>query len=319
MEGENERFIDRRGWLIFFGIAEMALGAVFLVAAVALWAGGPPPGELADGFFPVAYFVVFYLLFAAFFIAMGVGSAAVRAWARSVMVAASWFWLISGTLAFFGTAVLLPRVLHEFFTPGGVEFGAALGTIVILALLLLVAAPLILVLFYAGKNVKATFRRRHPGGSWAERCSPPAFSLFLLMCFQGVVLLLYVLIPMPFLLFGALVPGALGTVLWIFFGLAMLYAGYRAYKMHGVGWLLSAGLIGAMFLSSLVTYLFGGVEAMYEAVGGDTGRSALLEPVFRDLYLWVMGSMLLFYSCYFAWLRKYFPRPLIKRADPGAS
>jgi hypothetical protein len=315
MDGENEQFTDRRGWLIFFGIAEMLLGAVFLGAAAAMGAGGYPPGELAEGSFPVAYFVAFYLLFAGFFIAMGVGSAAVRAWARSIMVAASWFWLISGTLAFFGAAVLLPRVLPKFFTPGSVEYGAVLGTIVVFSLLFLVAAPLILVLFYSGKNVKATFRQRHPGGSWAERCLPPAFSLFLLMCFQGVVTLLYILMPMPFLLFGALVPGAWGTVLWVVFGLAMLYAGYRAYRVNGVGWLLSAVLIGVVFLSSLLTYLFGGIEAVYEAVGGGAGRDTLFEPVFRDLYLWVMGSMLLFYSCYFAWLRKFFPKPLFKRAS----
>jgi hypothetical protein len=318
MDGENERYIDRRGWLIFFGIAEMLLGAVFLGAAVAMGAGGPPPGEFTEGSFPVAYFVVFYLLFAAFFISMGAGSAAVRAWARSVMVAASWFWLISGTLAFFGAAVLLPRVLPRFFTPGSAEYGAVFGTIVVFALLFLVAAPLILVLFYSGKNVKATFRVRHPGGSWAERCPLPALSLFLLMCFQGVVTLLYVLMPMPFLLFGAVVPGAWGTLLWAVFGLAMLYAGYRAYKVNGAGWLLSAGLIGVVFLSSLVTYMLGGIQAVFEAIGGGTGRDAVVEPVFRDLYLWVMGSMLLFYSCYFAWLRKYFPKPLIsaRRSAP---
>jgi hypothetical protein len=317
MDGENEQFIDRRGWLIFFGIAEMLLGAVFLVAAVTLGIGGPPSGELTDNSFPVGYFVVFYLLFAGFFFAMGIGSAAVRSWARSIMVTASWFWLMSGTLAFFGAAVLLPRALPEFFTVGSVEYGSVLGTIIVLALLFLVAAPLILVLFYSGKNVKATFRRKHPGGSWAERCPPPALSLFLLMCFQGVVVLLYVLIPMPFLLFGAAVPGAPGALLWVFFGLAMLYAGYRAYKVHGVGWLLGAGLVGVMFLSSLLTYLLGGAEAAFEAMGGDAGGDTLFEPVFRDLYLWIMGSMLLFYSCYFAWLRKYFPRPLLKGKPKG--
>jgi hypothetical protein len=310
MDGDNERYMDRRGWLIFFGIAEMLLGAVFLAAAAAFGFGGPPPGDTGGASFPVSYFVVFYLLFAGFFIAMGIGSAAVRSWARSIMVTASWFWLITGTLAFFGAAVLLPRVMPEFFTPGSVEYGSVLGTIIVFALLFLVVAPLILVLFYSGKNVKATFRQRHPGGSWTERCPLPALSLFLLMCFQGAVLPLYVLIPMPFLLFGATIPGAPGAALWVFFGLAMLYAGYRGYKAHGVGWLLSACLIGAVVVSSLVTFLLEGTEAVFEAMGGAAGGEKPIEPLFRDLYLWIMGSMLLFYSCYFAWLRKYFPKPL---------
>jgi hypothetical protein len=317
MDGGNERHLDRRGWLIFFGIAEMLLGAVFLVAAAALGFGGPLQADLGGASFPIAYFVVFYLLFAGFFIAMGIGSAAVRSWARSIMVTASWFWLITGTLAFFGSVVLLPRVLPEFFTPGSVEYGSVLGTIVVFALLFLVVAPLILVLFYSGKNVKATFSRRHPGGSWAERCPLPALSLFILMCFQGAVLLLYVLIPMPFLLFGATIPGAPGAALWVFFGIAMLYAGYKAYKAHGVGWLLSAGLIGVVVVSSLVTFLFGGTEAVFVAMGSGAAGNAPVESLFRDLYLWIMGSMLLFYLCYFAWLRKYFPKILFGRKQEG--
>jgi hypothetical protein len=233
------------------------------------------------------------------------------------MVTASWFWLISGTLAFFGAAVLLPRMLPRFLAPGSVEYGSALGSIIFFALLFLVVAPLVLVLFYSGRNVKATFRLRHPGGSWAEKCPPPALSLFLLMCFQGVVLLLYVLIPMPFLLFGAAIDGAPGTALWVFFGLAMLYAGSLAYRVRGIGWLLSAGLIGVVFLSSIITFVAGGPEAVFGAIGGGAGEGALFEQVFRDLYLWVMGSMLLFYSCYFAWLRRYFPKPLLQRKDAG--
>jgi hypothetical protein len=315
MNGGNEQHIDRRGWLVFFGVAEMLLGALFLAAAAVLLAGGPPPGEFAEGSFPTAYFSAFYLILAGFFIAMGIGSAAVRQWARTVMTAASWFWLITGTLAFFGAAVLLPRALPEFFPPGGVEYQAVMGTVVVFAFLFLVAAPLALVLFYSGKHVKATFTRRHPGGGWTERCPMPPFSLFLFMCFQGVVVLLYMLMPMPFPLFGGSVSGPGGTLLWVVFGLAMIYAGYRAYRVHGAGWLLSAGLIGFVLLSSLVTFLFGDAGALYGAVGGAPGREMASESLYRDLFLWVTGSMLLFYACYFAWLRKFFPKPLFPRAS----
>ena len=95
-------FKSRRGGLIFFGIVLVLFGlmaggmALLMITTLFLpKPAGPqvlPAGMLAGS-------VAMYLGAAAVFFVLGVGSMMPRRWARALIFAISWMWLITGLLS----------------------------------------------------------------------------------------------------------------------------------------------------------------------------------------------------------------------------
>ncbi|MFW6180794.1 MAG: hypothetical protein ACOC8N_03525 [Spirochaetota bacterium] len=301
---------DRAGWLVFFGALEILFGILVLLMLI-----GMGVGAAAGGLYPLTgpmlvYMLVFYGILAGFFITMGVGTASVKRWARSVMIVVSWFWLAFGVLGAIAAALVIPPVIVRMAP----EMPVALPVLTLLVtgfmVLLMVLAPLLLVLVYGGSRVRSTFMRRDPNVYWTERVPTPVLSLALLLGFSGLMLLVYQFAAFPFPLFGTWIPGAWARVLWVLFGLAFAGSGWLSYRMDGRGWLAGASLIGFLVASTFLTYQRAGVWELYAGMSLNIPPDLLSGPLFQRLYLLTMAPVTAFYAGYFAWVRRFFPRLL---------
>lgn len=301
---------DRAGWLVFFGALEILFGILVLLMLI-----GMGVSAAVGGLYPLTgpmlvYMLVFYGILAGFFITMGVGTASVKRWARSIMIVVSWFWLAFGILGTIAAALVIPPVIGRMAPEMPVSVPVLTLLVTGFMMLLMVLAPLLLVLVYGGSRVKSTFRRRDPNVYWTERVPTPVLSLALLLGFSGLMLLVYQLATFPFPLFGAWIPGAWARVLWVLFGLALAGSGYLSYRMDGRGWLGGVSLTGFLAASTFVTYRLAGVSELYAGMGLDIPPELLSGPSSRRLFLVTMAPGAVFYAGYFAWVRRFFPRLL---------
>ena len=152
----------RRGWVIAFGVIEilLGLGCLLLAVFVALFFLREGSVEQMPGRSPIVGMVVgggFYLLISAFFFAGGIGSVRCKNWARILMMIGSGVWLGFGVLGVVAVSILLPKVLktRASASPGAEHLVAALaiGMEAFFGVLL----PLVFLIFYTRKSVRATF------------------------------------------------------------------------------------------------------------------------------------------------------------------
>jgi hypothetical protein len=275
------RYQDRSIGLILVGILEIGLGLACLamlgfMGIAALSIGRLPEGQAAglNSRMMVAN-CAFYLLIAAFFFTVGVGTLRGRRWARTIMLVVSWSWLISGV---FGTIVMffiLPKMTGAISATGrgGPDadpgFGMAImGCVAVVVGILYIVLPGILLLFYRGPNVRATFEAKDPSIPWTDRVPAPVLALTLLFSLGAVGALAgttygvfpafgYVLTGLPAIL-GFLVLGALSAMLaWA------VYQRRPAAWWGVLAWSVLGGVNGLFFLRQGGA----GLRRMYEAMG----------------------------------------------------
>jgi len=163
---------DRRGWLIAFGVIEILIACLFLLMAILMAALIPnmprPTGQAAvpSGFFLVIG--VFYGLLGGLFAAAGVGSIQAKNWARILMIVLSSLWLGFGVLGTLGYIAILPVMMRQEGAILQQNPAAQAGQLpphfmiimmiimIVFQIFIMVLLPMVLLLFYTRKNVRAT-------------------------------------------------------------------------------------------------------------------------------------------------------------------
>ena len=163
---------DRRGWLIAFGVVEILMACFFLLMAAVMAALIPniprPAGQPAvpSGFFLAIG--VFYGLLGGVFAAAGVGSIQAKNWARILMIVLSSLWLGFGVLGTLGCIAILPVMVRQEGAILQQNPAAQAGQLpphfmtlmmiimIVFQIFIMVLLPLVFLLFYTRKNVKAT-------------------------------------------------------------------------------------------------------------------------------------------------------------------
>src|SRR5262245_45517424 len=182
----------------------IGLGCLGMVALMAIGIGAASamaPGQQASMRSAIPATAI-YLSFAAFFLATGIGSAMVKRWARALLAVVSWLWFAAGVMALVFVVALLPRLkeLIASSSPQGAQappIGLIVGCMVGAILAIYLALPLLLGLFYSGKNVRATFEAKDRP-RWTDRLPTPLLALFLALAFaaaSALALPLYGAIP----------------------------------------------------------------------------------------------------------------------------
>jgi len=242
---ENLDFKDRKTGLVIFGIIHIIIGAfwalfmlVTIVGAIAMRTLGESAAPaMSTGQMMLA--VLLYLLLAAWFVWMGIGSILARKWARALILITSWLWLLSGIGGFMFTLLFMPDLYGSTAMRGAMsqEMVVIVQSIVTAFMaFILIVIPSVFVLFYGSKHVKATCEQRDSQVRWTDK-SP--LSVITLSSLLGVVA-----ISMPFLafyrwtipFFGFFLSGIPGAVVVLIYALLFAYAAWGTYKLQITAW-----------------------------------------------------------------------------------
>lgn len=257
-------FRDRASAILGMGlfVVLIGLGCLGMVAIMALGVGAASamsPGQ-ATSFRTTIPVTVLYLALAAFFVVTGIGAVTLRRWARALLSVVSWMWLSAGGFALVLVLALLPQfraTLEKSAPPGtsappaGLMVGCMLGAL----LMIYVALPLPLALFFSGKNVRATFDARDRP-RWTDRLPAPLLGLFLVLAFttlSALELPLYGAVPV----FGKLLTG---PPMWAF---ALIFATAAG---AGTWWVWHRSIRG--WWTAVAFWIFGAISTIWTFAGG---------------------------------------------------
>jgi uncharacterized membrane protein len=273
---EPRAYTDRSGALIAMAVLELGLATlclVFLAFAVfaTLAARSLPDGQTMNTGSMLMGGMV-YLVVAVFFCGLGIGTLRGRRWARTIGLVTSWMWLLIGVLVMVAMVFLLPKMSAAMTAAAGP--GAApstgyvmMGCVGFFLFLAYLVLPLILLLFYRGDNVKATFEAKDPSLPWTDRVPMPVLALSLLFGFSAVGSLLglsYRVFP----LFGMLLTGAPAILAFLVSGALCAVLALGLYRRRPAAWwgAVAFWLVGCVNGALIFVTGGAGIRRMYEAM-----------------------------------------------------
>ena len=323
---------DRTAALIIFGILEIGLALLFLVmlafvGIAALAAGASSAAPQAPNARAMIGAGLFYLLLAAFFATMGIGTLLGRRWARTLMLVCSWIWLVVGIFSTVMMIFILPKVLTGMQDAGQLaapETGInsyLTGCMFTFLGLFYIVFPAILVLFYRSPNVKATFEARDPSIPWTDRTPAPVLALSLMLGYVAVASLVglnYGVLPV----FGRILTGAPAALGFIILAVLCAALAVEVYQRRPVGWW---GAVAFWALGCLSGFFFLGaggfdMRGLYEAMGINTPEIERMHiyEIWRQRPVLIMMILVwLAWLGYLIWVRKFF-RPAKEISEPFA-
>jgi hypothetical protein len=253
-----------------------------------------------------------YAAMAAWFITMGIGSVLARRWARALILISSWFWFIGGMIGFAVVSMYLPSMYDQMGEDGKIPeamiVGMKVGMVVFMAMFYVIL-PGLLVLFYSGRDVKATCEHRDPRIRWTDKCPLPVLGMSLMCAVWAVSLLsmgAYGWV-MPF--FGTILSGLPGAGVTVALMLLLAYAAWGLYKLDIKAWWCVLMLNIVWLVSTVLTFTRVGFQAFYDKMNLPAQQ---LEQVQQFSRLWEhimyvpMVIWLVLIVAYLVYIRRYF-------------
>jgi hypothetical protein len=323
---------DRRGWIIFFGVVQILLGALcalltllFLLSTVLTHRATRGPMHIRQ-----QGMLLVYGLFAAAFIALGIGSLHLRRWARALTLVASWYGLLTGILVTVLFTAILPvasrMAMRAQSSQGPGADSMALGFLAVLITLLivvfaffLIVVPLAFVIFYSRNDVLLTFRAHDPAESWTDRLPLPVLGASLLFGAGGAYSLLFGFLTPLFPFFGRFYSGIAGGAGLFAIGLLDLFLAVAIFRRNRTAWWVALVTYILRFVSVVLTYSRADIWQAYAKLGWSDAQiqAASANPIFHShvLVWWSTFSMVGVIG-YLLWLKRFF-RPQETSFEPA--
>lgn len=254
-------FKDRTAGLIVFGVVSILIGAccalliplMFLSVALSdSVAGGGVDSRSAWSASAL------YAVMAVAFVWLGIGSIRARRWACELLLSLSWIWLLTGICTLLICILVVPGVMRELGAsealPPELTLLVVLVTIGIVALLYVVL-PGLFVLFYRSPNVAVTCRTRHPQPQWIDGCPRKLLTLMVVWVLAAVSVLMMPAYNFIFPLFGIVLTGTAGAVLWALVLAACVALAVGTCRRAPWTWWSGVALTLATAVSSILTVL----------------------------------------------------------------
>ena len=238
---------NRSTGLLVFGIIQILLGALCLLMlplmalAMVMSKYVPDSGGASLQAGSMLVSLAFYLLLAAWFIVMGIGSIRARRWARALVLVVSWFWLFVGVASLAFMLLLLPNLLRMIRAESGQTAPGifeVVFTVTMLGMLLVmyILIPGAFVLFYRSPHVRATCEARDPKVRWTDRCPLPVLGLSLALGFWALGMLSMGLYNWVLPFFGLLLSGWAGAAVVLASALLLGWIAWGAYRLQPSAW-----------------------------------------------------------------------------------
>lgn len=291
---------EGRHALVVFGVIEILIGLT--LAAMA-------PLSILAGFFAtsvdlwvVVPSVVLYCAMASAFIALGVGVIRARQWARALSLSLGWVWLLTGISTLVFVWLFTPTLWSDLARSSGLSRTAAewldIGINVFL-IVVYVLLPGAFVLFFRSPRTVAACRRHDPNPGWAGRCPQRLLALAVAYALGGLSVLAMPAYGFVFPLFGSLLSGLAGAVLWTG---VLLLAGVLTWgtcRRRVWAWRLAVIATVAAAASCAVTFAVVTPESVFAATGLPVEQRFLIDDFWPSapwihvtFWLAVWGSLL---------------------------
>jgi hypothetical protein len=256
-------FKDRRDALIAMGVLVilgglflLLLGGISLLPAVLL-------KNQSYNTMMVLPAVVIYFLTAGWLITMGIGTIRAKRWACRLMLAASWFSLFIGIMATAMMVLILPGAFSRQMPR---ETATIVTAIVFLFTgFIYLVIPLIGILFYSGRNVRATCEHLHPEPSWPEQCPLPVLIPALWLGTMPVYLTTSFTCHFATPVFGFILSGLPGAAVSIGIAIICPSLAYGLYKLRPAAWWGTVVLFAVGVTSGLITFSRISMDDFYAA------------------------------------------------------
>jgi hypothetical protein len=259
--------------------------------------------------------IAMYGLLAVALIWLGIGSIMARRWARALLLIMSWIWLLAGAASVVIMAMIMPQ-LRAISPPGGQPLPQEiLGPVFIATLLFLIVVmiilPGVLILFYGGKNVKATCEALDPVRRWTDACPLPVLALSLLL-FIGALsfpMMMGVYKVLPF--FGVLLSGVPAKAILILLTAVMFYCAWAVYRLKVGGWWVALITYALFMISGIVTFTRMNLIDLYQRMGFPEQQLEQMQQMsFLNSHnvVWYMAGFAVPFFGFLIYVKKYFPK-----------
>jgi hypothetical protein len=312
-------FKDRSTGLLVFGVLDILLGAGWLLL-MALAVLGQFISARTTGVEPnlhmIVPVVVTYGGLAVILVWLGIGSIKRRRWARALLLILAWSGLIVGVLAGGMMLFLLPRIFRAgLASDQGMPPGALVMVMLFMLLfigVLLIVIPGVMVFFYGSRHVKATCEASDRQPCWTDACPLPVLAVACWLWFGGLSMLFMLAgnnAMMP--LFGALVTGLPGIILYLALAALWFWLGWMCYQLKLAGWWILVGVLVVFMVSSVMTFTRVDLIEMYQKMGYPEAQIEMIRKqgwMTNRLFAWWMPVMIVPMLGYLAWVKRFFNR-----------
>ncbi|MHC4112136.1 MAG: hypothetical protein ACYSUY_13770 [Planctomycetota bacterium] len=317
---QSSDFKDMKTGLMVFGILQIIFGgfcvlmvpfAIFGMVASAFLDESSAAAMSPTMMIPA---VLIYALLAAWCICMGIGSIKARRWTRALLLVTSWIWLIGGIGGFIFVLLFMPDMFEKMGENEQMPAGAALIVkYVVMGFMAVfyVIIPVVLVLFYGSKNVKATCEFRDTKVRWTDKCPLPVLALSLMFGLWVVSMLSMGFYGWTIPFFGFILSGAKGAAVVLVVMLLSGYIAWGTYRLSIKAWWCAVLLVVGWAVSAGVTFSRVSLVDYYEKMNFPEQQLDMIKqsmPQGNSMLLFC-GLSLVGFLGYLLYTRRYFVRP----------
>lgn len=327
-------FKDRKVWLLVFGIGlcilgilcAMAIPMMLLSVIMQTLVPNVEGGNANSNALQMIPALLFYALAAAWFVSMGVGSIKRKRWARALTLISSWIWLISGIcgLAVMASMIPLLRSAMEIenaastastgtaFNKGVPDIFFLIMTIVMITFMavIYVLLPLVLVIFYSGKNVKATCQCWDEKVRWTDKSPLSVIGMSLLFVLWAISLPALGVHNWSFVFFGKVIDSFAGAAAILCLCATLILLAWRLYKLDAWAWWVSLALVLAWFGSFIMTFSGDKLWKYYEKFNMPPEQLDILKSInFQSTMVIMLSVWGVGLAVYLICIKRHFTKP----------
>jgi hypothetical protein len=323
-------FKDRKIGLVIFGILHLGMGTLsalmvplMVIGMIAskgvssATAAQTSPRMMIPG-------ILVYVVFAVWFIWLGIGSIMARRWARALILTTSLMWLVCGIGGLATMIFIMPDMYRQMGATGQIPAGVAniimyvtMGFMAVLYILI----PAILALFYRSPHVKATCEVYNPDQSWTDACPLPVLALSLLLGFWALCMPTMGFYGWALPLFGVILTGPAGATAALTIAIIMAIIARGIYKLDNRAWTGALAVTVLWALSIAITFSRVSLMEFYEKMDFQEEQLELLRPFCESSHsvMIAMGAIwLLIFLGYLLYTKRFIPATsLHKISDTG--
>ncbi len=319
---EQARLKDRSTWLTVFGVAELLMGALFVLIIPMMFFStqvsgrGNFAGALSNPTRIVIPTISFYGVMAAFWIFMGIGSIMMTRWARALTLIVSWLWLIFGVLGSVAWFFSIPNMTQMIKEAGGAGGNVPENFIRIMIIFqgifivfLFAVLPLIFVLVYGSPSVKGTVEKWDSKIRWTDKCPLPVLALCICQVFGALQSAFSAGIGIGIPVFGKFLEGLPMAAVALGLSIILLYLAWATYHRRMAGWFGSLVLLILGTASSVITFRKINMAELYARMGYEgkllemMKKTQLWNPAQME---WCIGLSAIICLGFLLYLRRYF-------------